>query len=134
MCSSQNAGLIRIIGSLHTAYFLVHYSIYVKFTGVDPSTLPNSYALVWLSTATDSGFKLTGINTLSENVWQRVSQPFKFITNVPAPEWAHIYEQSLRFELTSNLPDGASISFATMKLEKGTTATPYSQAPEDILK
>jgi len=105
------------------------YSIYVKVTGVDPSTLSSSYALAWECSATDANGKWTRLNTLSGNDWQRVSQSFKFTTNVS--DSANIYAQSLRFELASNLPDGVSISFAAMKLEKGTTATDYSPAPED---
>lgn len=106
------------------------YSIYVKITGVEPSTLSDSYALDWFSTATnEKSFQNIKLNTLSGNDWQRVSQSLKFITNVP--DSSQSYQQSLRFELSHTLPDGASISFAAMKLEKGTTATDYSPAPED---
>lgn len=107
------------------------YSVYVKINGVDPSTLSDSYAIAWYSMATDKYQNPIMLNTLSGNGWQRVSQSFKFKTNVL--DSAHIYQQSLRFELSNKLPDGVSISFAAMKLEKGGIVTPYSQAPEDIL-
>ncbi|MFO1547628.1 hypothetical protein ABC418_12020 [Lactiplantibacillus plantarum] len=107
------------------------YSIYVKVTGVDPSTLSDSYAIDWFSSATNEKIlNNIKLNTLSGNDWQRVSQSFKFITNVP--DSTQQYNQSLRLEISRNLPDGVSISFAAMKLEKGTTATSYSPAPEDI--
>ena len=106
------------------------YSIYIKVTGVDPSTLSDSYTIVWFSTATDANWRSILLNTLSGNDWQRVSQSFKFTTNVANSDTE---DQSLRFELSNNLPNGVSISFVAMKLEKGTTATSYSQAPEDML-
>ncbi|WP_076635954.1 phage head spike fiber domain-containing protein [Lactiplantibacillus plantarum] len=106
------------------------YSIYVKVTGAESSTLSNSYSIRFFSAATDASGSLTSLNTLSGNDWQRISRSFKFTTNVANQ---YPYDQSLRFELTNNLPDGAYISFAAMKLEKGTTATNYSLAPEDIL-
>lgn len=106
------------------------YSIYVKVTGIDPSTLSDSYALAFESSATSANGKWTRINTLSGNEWQQVSQSLNFTTNVA--DSSHIYAQSLRFELATNIPDGVSVSFAAMKLEKGSVATEYSVAPEDL--
>ncbi|ASL38908.1 phage tail family protein [Lactiplantibacillus plantarum] len=105
------------------------YSIYVKVVGVDPSTLSDSYAIAWESLATSINGKWTRLNTLSGNGWQRVIEKFTFNTNVPDPN--NLYKQSMRFELSSSLPDGVFIYFAAPKLEKGTTVTPYSPAPSD---
>ena len=105
------------------------YSIYVKVAGVDPSTLSASYALAWESTATSTNGSWTSLNTLSGNGWQRVVKTFTFNTN--APDLSNIYQQSLRFELASKLPDGVFIYFAAPKLEKGSIATEYTPAPED---
>ncbi|MDN7017285.1 phage head spike fiber domain-containing protein [Lactiplantibacillus plantarum] len=106
------------------------YSIYVKVVGVDPSKLSDSYDIIWFSSATSVSGALIKINTLAGNDWQRVSQTFHFTTNA-ADEYS--YDQSLRYELNHNLPDGVFIYFAAPKLEKGSIATPYSPAPEDVL-
>lgn len=107
-------------------------SIYVKVVGVDPSTLSDSYTLSWFSTATSASGSLIMINTLSSNDWQQVSQSFHFTTNVADLSNINPYNQSLRFESRNSLPDGVFIYFAAPKLEKGTTATPWTPAPEDI--
>jgi hypothetical protein len=108
------------------------YSIYVKVVGVDPSTLSDSYTIYWFSTATSAGGAGIKVNTLSGNDWQRVNQTFTFNTNVADLSNRNPYNQSLRFEIGNSLPDGAFIYFAAPKLEKGTIATSYSQAPEDV--
>lgn len=107
------------------------YSIYVKVLGVDPSTLSNSYNIAWFSTATSTNGTRIMVNTLSGNDWQRVSLSFHFTINVADLSGPNPYNQSLRFESTNSLPDGAFIYFAAPKLEKGSVATPWSPAPED---
>lgn len=106
------------------------YSIYVKVTGVEPSTLSDSYAIAWYSTATSANGKQTNINTLSGNDWQRVNITFTFNTSVV--DSSQIRNQSLKFEIKNNLPSGVFMYFAAPKLEKGTAATPYSPAPSDL--
>jgi len=106
------------------------YSIYVKVTGVDPSTLSDGYEIAWESSATYENENKIVLNTLSGNDWQRLTKNLKFNTNVY--DSSHAYAQSLRFELSASLPDGVFMYFAAQKLEKGTIATNYSLAPEDI--
>lgn len=72
------------------------YSIYVKVTGVDPSTLSDDNAIIWLSAATSTNETWVELNTLSGNDWQLVSQTFTFKTNVADSN--SVYGQSLRFE------------------------------------
>jgi len=108
------------------------YSIYVKVVGVDPSTLSDSYAIDWFSAAVSTNGTQIKINTLAGNGWQRVSQTFHFTTNVA--DLSNAYDDSLRLELAKDFPDGSFIYFSAPKLEKGTIITPYSPAPEDVLK
>lgn len=108
------------------------YSIYIKVVRVDPSTLSDSYTIKWLSAATSTNGTQIMVNTLSGNNWQRVSQSFHFTSNVADSSYPNPYNQSLRFEPIKDLPDGVFIYFAAPKLEKGTTATPWTPAPEDI--
>lgn len=107
------------------------YSIYVKVIGIDPSTLSDSYTIIWFSTTLSTSGMRIKINTLADNDWQQINTTFTFNTNVVDSSKA--YDQSLRFELNNDLPDGAFIYFSAPKLEKGTIATPYSIAPEDVM-
>lgn len=109
------------------------YSIYFRVVGEDPAGM--SYANIKLisAVASENGFIPLQLTSLKEGKWARAVLTFKFTGAEYDP--AHSYDYAIRVEMTA-APKvaGARYEFAAPKLERGTTATPYSIAPEDILK
>ena len=109
------------------------YSVYFRVVGEDPAGM--SYALIYffsIATTKNASIPLQ-LTSLKEGQWARIVLPLKFksIEYDPTRE----YQVPIRFELSASPKvAGAWYEFAAPKLEKGAAATPYSIAPEDILK
>lgn len=108
------------------------YSIYFRVVGEDPAGM--SYAnIIFFSTATTMSENIPAqLTTLKEGQWVRLVVTFKF--NDFEYDSANDYDYSIRVEMSAApKADGAYYEFAAPKLERGTTATPYSPAPEDVM-
>jgi len=110
------------------------YSIYFRVVGEDPAEI--SANIKFLSTATmQNGYVSLQLTSLKEGQWTRIVYPIKFKDVEYDPDPAGDYDHSIRLEITSAPKvESAYYDFAAPKLERGTTATPYSIAPEDTLK
>lgn len=110
------------------------YSIYFRVVGEDPAGMSYANIMFYSGATTKSATVITmQLTSLKESQWARIVVTFKFNGAKYDPTKDDI--NSIRVEM-SGAPkvDGAHYEFAAPKLEKGTTATPYSIAPEDILK
>lgn len=108
------------------------YSTYFRVVGEDPAVM--SYAAIkFLSSATTkSGDIPIQITSLKEGQWTRLVVTLKF--NGVEYDQTKDYDYAIRVEVSA-APKvaGARYEFAAPQLERGTIATPYSRAPEDIL-
>jgi len=108
------------------------YSVYFRVVGEDPAGM--SYVnILFFSSATDKdNTVILQPTSFKEVQWARIVVPIKFTGAEYQPD--HIYAQSMRVEVSA-APKvaGAYYEFAAPKLEKGSVATPYSIAPEDVM-
>lgn len=106
------------------------YSIYFRVVGEDPAGMSYTY-INFLSSATTKNFTTPiQLTSLEEGQWTRIVVPIKFITD--KYDSSSAYSQALRIEVsTGPKVNGAYYEFAAPMLERGTTVTPYKQAPED---
>ena len=108
------------------------YSIYFRVVGEDPAGMSYAQIMFFSTATTQSGAIPMNLTELKEGQWARMVVPFKFrgIEYDPKKD----YDTSIRMEISS-APKvaGAWYEFAASKLERGTTATPYSIAPEDAM-
>lgn len=96
---------------------------------VDPTLKDNPAYIVFFSNATDKNMTIIGnIKDYADGYWHQISVVFKFLTT---PTDAIAYNNSLRFELGRS--NGATVYWTQRQLEKGSVATPYSPAPEDVM-
>ncbi|MGV6877706.1 hypothetical protein [Lactiplantibacillus plantarum] len=106
------------------------YSVYFRVVGEDPAGM--SYAnICFISDATTKGGNIpVQLTSLKEGQWTRLVVTFKFkdVEHDHADDWQY----PLRVEMNA-VPkvSGAHYEFSAPKLERGTTATLYSIAPED---
>ena len=108
------------------------YSVYFRVVGEDPAGM--SYADIKLISASTSenGYVPLQLTSLKEGQWARIVVPIKFID--VEYDQAYDYDYAIRLEMTAATKvAGAYYEFAAPKLEKGSIATPYSIAPEDVL-
>lgn len=101
---------------------------------VDP-TLKDSPAFInfFSNETTKDNTTIGKIKDYADGEWHQVSAAFKFLTTPtkpPTPTDNTLYTQSLRFELGAT--NGAKVYWAQRKLEKGSVATPWTLAPEDV--
>lgn len=109
------------------------YSIYFRVVGEDPAGMSYADIKLFSAATTKNGSIPFQLTSLKEGQWARVVVPIKF--NGVKYDPTDPYMQSIRVE-TSAAPKvaGARYEFVAPKLEKGSVATPYLSAPEDILK
>lgn len=107
------------------------YSAYFRVVGEDPAGM--SYAnMLFFSTATtkDASTPLQ-LTSLKEGQWVRIVVPLKFINAEYNP--ANDYQYSIRIEMSARpKTPGAYYEFAAPMLERGSIATDYTSAPEDL--
>jgi len=109
------------------------YSVYFRVVGEDPAGMSYANIPFFSAATTKNGDQPMQLTSLKENQWARLVENLKF--NDIKYDPANDYDYSIRFELSA-MPKvaGAHYEFAAPKLEKGSVATPYSIAPEDVLK
>ena len=109
------------------------YSIYFRVVGEDPAGMSYAAIRFYSVATTKNSLALPKPTSLKEGQWARIVVPFKFIDVEYDP--TNDYHYSIRLEMTASPKvAGAHYEFAAPKLEKGSVATPYSLAPEDVLK
>lgn len=108
------------------------YSIYFRVVGEDPAGMSYAYINFLSSATTKSGSVPMQLTSLKENQWVRIVVPFKFMYT--EYDSANDFIYSIRVEVSA-APKvaGARYEFAAPKLEKGSIATSYSPAPEDVM-
>lgn len=111
------------------------YSVYFRVVGEDPTGMSYANIKFYSTAITENGFIPLQLTSLKEGQWTRIVYPIKFKDVEHDPDPVGDYDHSIRIEITAEpkVAD-AYYEFAAEKLERGTTATPYSIAPEDILK
>lgn len=109
------------------------YCVYFRVVGEDPAEMSYSNIYFYSSETTKHSSIPLQLTSLKEGQWTRVVVPFKF--NGAKYDPTKDYNNAIRLEMTA-APKvaGARYEFAAPKLEKGLVATPYSIAPEDVLK
>lgn len=109
------------------------YSVYFRVVGEDPAGMSYANIMFFSATTTKNNFIPMQLTSLKEGQWARVVISFKFKDFEYDP--TKDYDYSIRLEMTASPKvAGAHYEFGAPKLEKGSVATPYSIAPEDLLK
>lgn len=108
------------------------YSIYFRVVGEDPAGMSYSNIIFFSEATTKDEMGTVPLTSLKEGQWTRIIVPLKFIDVIYDPSPDKNYGYSLRVE-ASEAPKvaGAYYEFAAPMLNRGTTADPYQQAPED---
>lgn len=107
------------------------YSAYFRVVGEDPAGM--SYATIFfLSEVTTKNWNVpVRLTSLKEGEWTRLVVTFKFKDIKPDP--ARDYQRSIRVEVSAApKTNGARYEYAAPKLERGSIATDYTPAPEDV--
>lgn len=108
------------------------YSIYFRVVGEDPAGMSYSNIYFFSNAVTKNNVIILKLTSLKEGQWARAVITFKFKDSEYDP--TKDYQQSIRIELSAaTKAAGARYEFAAPKLEKGSIATPYSIAPEDVM-
>lgn len=105
------------------------YSTYIK---VDSSTELSlqDFTFYGLNCSSHGKHPYAAYDDIDLTTWTQIYVPLKF-NNLDTPNDFSDYQLSLRFECDKSTPNGY-VYWACPKLEKGTKATDYSIAPEDI--
>ena len=108
------------------------YSIYFRVVGEDPTGMSYAYITFLSSATTKNNTVPLKLTSLEEGKWARIIVPFKFMYT--EYDSAEDFMYSIRVEVSA-APKiaGAHYEYAAPKLEKGSVATPYSLAPEDVM-
>lgn len=108
------------------------YSIYFRVVGEDPAGMSYAYIDFLSSATTKNGSIPLQLTSLKDGQWARIVVPFKFMDI--EYDSAKDFNYSIRLEMSvAPKVAGAHYEFAAPKLEKGSVATPYSIAPEDVI-
>lgn len=103
------------------------FSTYVKYTGDNPSSMMYFYNGDGTISPVDGQTIISSFKDTTPNTWNQISFTFKFNSLTP-PSSGKFY---VGFEFGKSGYNG-NVYWACPKLEKGSKATDYSVAPEDI--
>lgn len=104
------------------------FSTYVKYTGKNPGSMIYFFNADGVIQVLNGENAQTAFANTKPNVWNQISIHIKFNSTTP-PSSGKFYAG---FEYGSNNDHSVTTYWACPKLEKGTKATDYSIAPEDI--
>lgn len=103
------------------------FSTYIKYTGDNPSSMMYFFNGDETISPVDGQTIISSFKNTTPNTWNQISFTFKFNSLTP-PSSGKFY---VGFEFYKSGYNG-NVYWACPKLEKGTKATDYSIAPEDI--
>lgn len=104
------------------------FSTYVKYTGANPSNMMYFFNGDNTVQVLNNENAVTAFKDTTPNTWNQISIHIKFNSTTP-PSSGKFY---VGFEFGSNNNHQQQVYWACPKLEKGSRATDYSIAPEDV--
>jgi len=107
------------------------YSVYFRVVGEDPAGMSYSFIKFISEATTKNGDTVAQLTSLKEGQWTRIVVTFKF--NGAKHDQDKPWYTALRVEATAPpRVKGAYYEFAAPKLERGSIATPYMPAANEV--